>query len=419
VSWEDVADRTSKPGPKSHNFGVHQGGGGLKRIEDFIARHQIQAQGPVRYKDGQKWQIDCPFNPAHKSPDAIITLAHAGGIGFKCSHDSCADKRTWKQLREHFGETEPEARAQQFTAIEDLPDVDSFDAQVSYLREPELIQGSVTALVGDSGCGKTTLALAFARDVIAKDTPVLILDRESGIELAKPRMQRVGLKGGPRLRHFGGWAGDVPDPDNPIVVAWVQGCDPKPLVIVDSLVTFLDGDENSASDMRRFADKLRKLTNWGATVLVIHHDGKAATAKTFRGSSYFKGALDQGFHVTNNIPDGRLDRMTLKCFKSRAGFSGCLYYSYDDGRFRRTDSRIGEAQGIADRLRDILRQNPRVSKTKFVDLAVQDGVARDPAREFIDNGVREGSVVADPGARGGNLYSLSDEVISRGENLEF
>ena len=126
MSWVDVANRTPEPAHKSHRFGVHQGGNSLKRIDDFIARHKIEARGPIPYKDGLKWQIDCPFNPEHKSPDALITVTEDGAIGFKCSHDGCSDKRGWKQLREHFGESGPEP-VQEFTAIEDLPDVDTYN----------------------------------------------------------------------------------------------------------------------------------------------------------------------------------------------------------------------------------------------------------------------------------------------------
>jgi KaiC/GvpD/RAD55 family RecA-like ATPase len=424
MSWlRDVADRTPKPEPKSHNFGVHQGGGnGLQRVRDFISRHQIQAKGPTAYKkDVQKWQIDCPFNPGHKSPDAIITLADSGAIGFKCSHDSCADKRSWKQLREHFGESGTEVVQQELQRprVGEFPALRHAVKATRYLLNPELPEGCIVALVGPSGCGKSTLAAAWAREAIALDRSVLILDRENPQDVVVDRADRVGLADGPLLQYAGGWLGEVPEPDDKDLIEWIMRNEQGSLVVVDSMIAFLGGDENSATDMRRFMDKLRALSNLGATVLVIHHDGKATTAKDYRGSSDFKGSLDQAFHVTNSVPDGRLDRLTLRCFKSRYGLVGSLYYVYEEGKFRRADSRIAKAQSEADTLRELLRQVQPVSKTKFVEQAISAGVPRDTARGFIDSGLTEGTVIAYPGERGGKLYSLSDGMISGGDTFEF
>ena len=38
------------------------------------------------------------------------------------------------------------------------------------------------------------------------------------------------------------------------------------------------------------------------------------------------GLIDQAFHVTNISSDGKLDRIRLRCFKSRFGLSGNLVY---------------------------------------------------------------------------------------------
>jgi hypothetical protein len=112
------------------------------------------------------------------------------------------------------------------------------------------------------------------------------------------------------------------------VTDWVRSCKPQPVVVIDSLAAFISGDENSASDMRAFMHGTRRLVDLGATVIVIHHDGKAESARDYRGSSDFKAAVDQAFHVSNISADARLGRLSLRCFKSRYGFTGSLVYDY-------------------------------------------------------------------------------------------
>jgi ABC-type phosphate/phosphonate transport system ATPase subunit len=50
--------------------------------------------------------------------------------------------------------------------VADLPSVRSCGAgEIEYIRRPELPNGTVVALTGDSSSGKSTLATAWARDV--------------------------------------------------------------------------------------------------------------------------------------------------------------------------------------------------------------------------------------------------------------
>jgi hypothetical protein len=70
-------------------------------IDAFMARHCPDADA-VPYKGGRKWQLaECPFNPDHKKPDAIVTEAASGALGFKCSHNSCSG-RNWSDFRDHL-----------------------------------------------------------------------------------------------------------------------------------------------------------------------------------------------------------------------------------------------------------------------------------------------------------------------------
>jgi hypothetical protein len=289
--------------------------------------------------------------------------------------------------------------------IDDLPPVAADIEEVRYLLKPELPEGAVTALTGDSGSGKSTLATAWARDVIASGRPVLFLDRENMRSLIADRMRRLGLADSPLLRWAGGWQGEVPEPDSPQVKKWIRSCELKPLIIIDSLIAFLDGNENDASDMRRFTDRLRVLANMGATVILIHHDGKAESARDFRGSSDFKGSIDQAFHVTNISSDLRLNKLRLRCFKSRPGFIGELVYHYADGRCLKDESRAAPAKTVTAQLRSLLQRTPGVKTTDFEALAFAEGIARSRAREFLDDGVQEGTIEREIGARNAKMHS--------------
>ena len=49
------------------------------------------------YKDGAKYQMDCPFDPAHTSPDAAC-YESPNGWQFKCSHNSCSSYK-WTEFK--------------------------------------------------------------------------------------------------------------------------------------------------------------------------------------------------------------------------------------------------------------------------------------------------------------------------------
>ena len=69
------------------------------------------------------------------------------------------------------------------------------------------------------------------------------------------------------------------------------------LIFIDTLAMAFPGlEENSAEAMGRVVAVARALTRWGAAVVLIHHDTKAADA-TPRGHSLLNGALDVALHV--------------------------------------------------------------------------------------------------------------------------
>ena len=249
-------------------------------------------------------------------------------------------------------------------------------------------------MTGDSGSGKSTLALAWAGEVAAAGTPVLVLDRENPISVVAEHLERLGIADGGLLRYWGGWLTEPPpQPNDPAVLDWVKACEPRPLIIVDSMIAFHGGDENDAAETRAFMQQCRTVADLGGTVLVAHHDGKADTSKDYRGSSDFKASLDEGFHITNLVgPDGRLGTVYLRCYKSRFGFSGELVYRYTAGQFVRDQDPSAPSQTTSEMLTDLLRANPGIKKTAFENLALERGLGRNKARDFIEGGLLAGEI---------------------------
>ena len=295
------------------------------------------------------------------------------------------------------------AAAPDQTAIRCIEDLDSIFAKrmpTEYLIKPELPVKAVVCLTGDSESGKTTLACAWARDVHRRGHAVLVLDRDKNPrDRICDRLERLGINSDGEL--FRVWdceqPEEAPQPDDPIITDWVKRMiattGKSPVVIVDSLVSFFvgDEDENSAVDMRRLFNRCRALTKLGATVIVIHHTNRNGEA---RGSSDFKPASDQAFLVSNHDGDGGrlLDLITLRCEKSRYGLSGKIEYRYDGGQMRRIEAESAPSKTVTERLRDLLISNPGILTQPFVDLANEDGLGRNRARDFLNSAVEKGTV---------------------------
>lgn len=67
-------------------------------LDSWLRAHGIGYKAQS-FRGGTKYVLDvCPFNSEHKAPDASIFKQGNGAIGFKCFHNSCADK-TWRDVR--------------------------------------------------------------------------------------------------------------------------------------------------------------------------------------------------------------------------------------------------------------------------------------------------------------------------------
>lgn len=300
------------------------------------------------------------------------------------------------------GDAIPEKPAQPgIKSITDLKPLAAYAGrQIEFVVEGIVAAGTLNVLAGDSGSGKTTLASAICSSVergvpfaglTTQRRPVLMLDRENPLSVVAERFERLGISDGPNFRVWGGWCEDEPaDPGSPIITEWVQACEPKPLIVVDSFVAFMQGDENSATETRAYMQRLRRLAEMGATLMVLHHSGKAETAKDFRGSSDIKGATDVCYHLANLGDSSRLGTLRLRAFKQRFAVRSEIILRYTADGFQ-MDSR-GPMPAVTDTLRELLIKNPSVAAGEFEELAITKGIARQRARKFLADGKADQTV---------------------------
>ncbi len=185
---------------------------------------------------------------------------------------------------------------------------DSDIEKPSWLIENIISKGGITLLIGAPKSSKSWLALnmgvcvAKGNDFLdkfpVKQGKVLYIDEENGSQFMKDRYMRMikGLEINENLPiDFMIYKDIKLDTDSPKILLenYIKEHRPK-LVICDSMVRFMIGDENSATDVRRVFDNLKQLKEtYGVAFLLLHHTTKAGNDA--RGSGDWKGMIDDMF----------------------------------------------------------------------------------------------------------------------------
>jgi 5S rRNA maturation endonuclease (ribonuclease M5) len=171
-----------------------------------------------------------------------------------------------------------------------------------WLFEPVLESGTVNALFGKPGIGKSLLALSMAVDIAKRGFPVVYVDDENRIQDTVERLRAFGCHPGELNSLFMYSFAGLPPLDTPeggkhlTAVAEKHG---GRLIILDTTSRMVEGDENAASTyLQLYRCSLVPLKGRGMCVLRLDHPGKDE-GKGMRGSSAKVGDVDTIWRLTD------------------------------------------------------------------------------------------------------------------------
>jgi hypothetical protein len=191
--------------------------------------------------------------------------------------------------------------------------------EIDWLFPPLLEKGTINALFGKPGTGKSLLALNIVLELVRDGKTVTYFDDENRVEDIVERLRDFGCRSAEELEslYMYSFAG-LPALDTPeggehlAALAAHHGSD---LVVLDTTTRMVGGDENAANTfLQLYRCSLVPLKSRGITVLRIDHPGKDEN-RGQRGSSAKAGDVDTIWRLFYE-QDGML---ALEREKSRSG----------------------------------------------------------------------------------------------------
>jgi hypothetical protein len=207
---------------------------------------------------------------------------------------------------------------------------------VEWLIEGLIERGVVTALVGDSGVGKSWITMAMGKAVAAGDSKfvgrrishggaVLIVDEENAEGLVRQRMAALGLTAEhyDRLEYISQAGVDLWTQPGLLLEDALE-IEPALIVIDSQSAVSIGAKENENDDMTRLYKEgfkpLARLT--GAAVIVLHHTPKE-NRNMARGAGAIKAQADQMLSVVEaEGSQGTTGRLNLFASKARRRVEG-------------------------------------------------------------------------------------------------
>jgi hypothetical protein len=261
----------------------------------------------------------------------------------------------------------------------DIPDILQLDIPPADCLVPTLgiVRGTVGQYSGEDGDGKTRVLLAMSVAVArgseflgmrCQQCPVLYIDLDNPVETVQANLRTIlGDQDVPNLKVWGLWnEQEPPHYCDPRLLAICK--ESRPLLVVDTLRDFHDGDENDSTAMAAVMKYLRRCAAFGAAVIVVHHLARAE-GSTGRGSTAIRGKCDLSF--VHKL-DKKSNLIELRIVKNRRGErrTYTIKPDFEECRFELSESTwLTHRNDELEQLHEIIRQTPGISVNQIVSAA--------------------------------------------------
>ncbi len=259
-----------------------------------------------------------------------------------------------------------------------------------WVVEDMIAEGEYHLISGAPASMKSIFSLSLA-DGIRKGTEilghqtmqkqVLYIDKENPVGLIKERWSLLKLSDESNLYYWGYWFTEIPDVPHPVYVKLAERY--QPVMIFDSLIRFHSLEENDATSMREVSAFFRGLCNLGATVIVLHHQGKSSegSRSPFRGSSEIEAGCDIAYCLTKRMQeDGPL--LDVRCFKNRHGPETEFRLRFDSEKGLFLPQLTDEERAI-EKISKAISEKP---KTSVTEIKKATGIPETKLREILKKG---------------------------------
>ncbi|HIP47846.1 MAG TPA: hypothetical protein EYG92_02635 [Lutibacter sp.] len=193
-----------------------------------------------------------------------------------------------------------------------------------------VIENEITLIAAKPGTGKTFLSLILAQIFVKnKNKYVLYLDGDNSLTTLKNRKVDNLLKKYEKIDYVKGNREELNQELNNLL----NCTDLSDLIIfVDSGKNMIDGDRDKNKDVSKFFNKLKKLRDLGATVIVLHHTNKQTVSEIGKIEKYVYAGSAAWEEDSSNVlimtKNNHKNSLILNVHKGRIGLEEDKEFAY-------------------------------------------------------------------------------------------